>query len=827
MGRFFGRVVFAVLVALPVLGGVHPVPVGAAAVVRWEHVFGDADPQGWSRYDVVSLAGDGSVYLAGEFAGSFSGVTAPGAGYFYFLQKLDAAGAVQWTQMVSSVALGHGPDAPNLAVDGLGNPYLRFCVPACTLAVYDQATGEEVEAISDAGIQNEQPLLGVGSGGVIVVDLVYGAPTTLAARRLNSALGTEWSFDLTGKLETNSARAWLVGGSNGSFWAIGTKPGDDNVMPMVHISATGGDLGTVAHSGGSPFDEAWIPSAGTGGPVAVGPGGHLWIDVDPPGDGFDRQPTSFSPTDGSRVGPIDLTLPHEQVVTASGLVSCDNYDLEVLFGGLLSGSGALPRFRTRVFGSRLITVMQCNPLGGGPPLSMMVVFSTASPVGGGYVREAAIPFPASATVHDMATDASGALAVAGTTSGPDQFLQSPVMSPSNPTASMRAAVAYNPTGNLLDQDEFTALAPVRLFDTRPNEPQGLIHVIKNRIGAGEQLKIHLTGFGGVPSNGVGAVSLNVTVTNPAAAGFITAHPCGTRPLASNLNYVPDQTVANAVIAPVSATGEVCFYSHVATDLLADVNGWFRSGSGFQPLPPVRIFDSRPGEPDGAVQITKQRYGGAAVITVRVGDVAGVPASASAVSLNVTATEPIGNGFVTVYPCGDRPLASNLNYIAGQTVPNAVIAPLGNDSVLCFYAHADTHLIADINGYFGASAGFHPVTPTRTYDTRVGEPDGAVAVTKHKYGGTELLTVTMTGVAGVPSTGVGAVSLNVTATNPNGPGYVTVFPCGERPLASNINFTAGATVPNAVLTPVSARGEVCFYAHADTDLIADVNGWFPA
>jgi hypothetical protein len=80
---------------------------------------------------------------------------------------------------------------------------------------------------------------------------------------------------------------------------------------------------------------------------------------------------------------------------------------------------------------------------------------------------------------------------------------------------------------------------------------------------------------------------------------------------------------------------------------------------------------------------------------------------------------------------------------------------------------------------------------------------------------------------MPATGVGAVSLNVTATNPIASGFVTVFPCGDRPLASSVNFTAGATVANAVVTPVSASGEVCFFANVDTDLIADVNGWLPA
>ena len=41
----------------------------------------------------------------------------------------------------------------------------------------------------------------------------------------------------------------------------------------------------------------------------------------------------------------------------------------------------------------------------------------------------------------------------------------------------------------------------------------------------------------------------------------------------------------------------------------------------------------------------------------------------------------------------------------------------------------------------------------------------------------------------------------------------------------MNFVAGEIVPNAVIAPVSASGEVCFYAMADTFLVADINGWF--
>jgi hypothetical protein len=87
---------------------------------------------------------------------------------------------------------------------------------------------------------------------------------------------------------------------------------------------------------------------------------------------------------------------------------------------------------------------------------------------------------------------------------------------------------------------------------------------------------------------------------------------------------------------------------------------------------------------------------------------------------------------------------------------------------------------------------------------------------------------VTDLAGVvPATGVGAVALNVTVTDPSGAGFITVYPCGSRTLVANVNYVAGQTVPNAVIAPVSPTGTVCFYSHATTDLVVDLNGWFAA
>ena len=124
--------------------------------------------------------------------------------------------------------------------------------------------------------------------------------------------------------------------------------------------------------------------------------------------------------------------------------------------------------------------------------------------------------------------------------------------------------------------KFVGVDPKRLFDTRPAEPNGLVAVPKGKVGGVRELRVKVTGVGGVPGSGVGAVSLNVTVTEPVGPGFVTVYPCGTRPNASNLNFVGGQTVPNAVIAPVSVDGEVCLFSNLDTHLLADVNGWFAS-----------------------------------------------------------------------------------------------------------------------------------------------------------------------------------------------------------------------------------------------------------
>jgi 3,4-dihydroxy-2-butanone 4-phosphate synthase len=365
-----------------------------------------------------------------------------------------------------------------------------------------------------------------------------------------------------------------------------------------------------------------------------------------------------------------------------------------------------------------------------------------------------------------------------------------------------------------------------VFDTRPGEG-GLRTVSKQKISGATELRVKLTDLSGlVPASGVGAVSLNVTVTQPDGAGYVTVYPCGTKPNASSLNYTAGQTIPNAVIAPVSAQGEVCFFSTQPTHILADVNGWFASGSSFASVSPSRVFDTRPGE-GGLRTVSKQKISGATELRVKLTNLSGlVPASGvGAVSLNVTVTQPDGAGYVTVYPCGTKPNASSLNYTAGQTIPNAVIAPVSAQGEVCFFSTQPTHILADVNGWFASGSSFASVSPSRVFDTRPGE-GGLRTVSKQKISGATELRVKLTNLSGlVPASGVGAVSLNVTVTQPDGAGYVTVYPCGTKPNASSLNYVAGETIPNAVIAPVSAQGEVCFFSTQPTHILADVNGWF--
>jgi hypothetical protein len=228
------------------------------------------------------------------------------------------------------------------------------------------------------------------------------------------------------------------------------------------------------------------------------------------------------------------------------------------------------------------------------------------------------------------------------------------------------------------------LAPRRLLDTR---------AIAQRVGVNSVREVSVAGANGVPGDAIAAM-LNVTVTGSKDAGFVTVFPCGTAPPdVSNVNFVTGQTVANASLATIGAGGNVCFYTSADIDLIVDLNGAYTPSAtaSLVPMAPQRLIDTRVAGgpiPPGSPQ------------EVTISDAPGVPAGTVAVALNVTATGTQAAGYVTVYPCGTSvPDVSNLNFTAGDTVPNSVTVPVGSNGKICFYTSATTHGIVDINGAY--------------------------------------------------------------------------------------------------------------------------------
>lgn len=114
----------------------------------------------------------------------------------------------------------------------------------------------------------------------------------------------------------------------------------------------------------------------------------------------------------------------------------------------------------------------------------------------------------------------------------------------------------------------------------------------------------------------------------------------------------------------------------------------------------------------------------------------------------------------------------------------------------------------------------PIAPSRIVDTRTGVGGRAGPI-----GSNQAAVFRVSGVGGVPSTGVAAVVANVTVTGPTAAGYLTVYPADvPRPLASNLNYIQGQTVPSMVMVPVSPTGRVKFAAGGvGTHLVADLLG----
>ena len=226
--------------------------------------------------------------------------------------------------------------------------------------------------------------------------------------------------------------------------------------------------------------------------------------------------------------------------------------------------------------------------------------------------------------------------------------------------------------------------------------------------------------------------------------------------------------------------------------------------GFVPTsPPIRAIDTRDSAPVAGGHV------------LRVGLAGMVTEDARAAVIDLAAVDPIGAGYLTAFSCDEpMPPTSNLNYLAGTTRATHAVVSVSGDRSICVFTMVDTDVLVDVTGSYSTSPsayGFHPMAPTRIYDSRLA--GGA-----WRTGETRPIAV--------PAAAAG-VAINVTITQPALAGFVTVFACrATLPVVSNVNYLPGQVVANLVQIG-AADGEVCVHSSASTHIVIDLQGAYDA
>ncbi|MEJ7764454.1 MAG: Ig-like domain-containing protein, partial [Acidimicrobiales bacterium] len=300
-----------------------------------------------------------------------------------------------------------------------------------------------------------------------------------------------------------------------------------------------------------------------------------------------------------------------------------------------------------------------------------------------------------------------------------------------------------------------------------------------------------------------------TVSVVAATGLATYTPAPGHGGVDTFTY----TVSDGTTTSASATVTV-------TTVLGSDGTYF-------PVSPHRLLDTRVATGTSS----RTRVGSGQTIAVQVAGVAGsgLPATGiAAVSINLTATEATGNGYLVAHASGTpRPPSSNVNYVTAASVPNAAIVPVGADGkVLIFNTGSSVHLVVDVVGWYsgpGRAPGsrLQVLPPARLLDTRT---PGLGPI-----GSNSTLDVQVTGVpgTGVPATGVAAVVMNLTQAGNDQGGWMTVYPTGEaRQYTSSLNFAPGDIDPNMVVSKVGTGGKVSIYnLQGNAHVIIDILGYY--
>jgi hypothetical protein len=335
--------------------------------------------------------------------------------------------------------------------------------------------------------------------------------------------------------------------------------------------------------------------------------------------------------------------------------------------------------------------------------------------------------------------------------------------------------------------------PSRLVDTRATG---------QRLGAGGVLTVDFSVVApAAVGSDAGAVVLNITAADPAAAGYLTVWPCSAdRPSTSSVNFGAGRARGAQAISQLGSGRTVCVFASAATDVIVDLQGVFVVSGGltFAPLTPARVLDTR-----------------------FIGRAATIPVSASggatAVAITLTVTGGATAGFLSAYPCSaGRPDVSNVNWQAGETTAGAVFVPVGADGTVCVYTSSPVDVIVDVTGTFSAGGAlrFVPVAATRMVDTRTGAGGWW-----GRQGAGQTIDI---GVA--PDTAV-AVTGTITMVEPSTAGYLTATACGLSEVTSSVNAARNTVVANSLTPGLAPGGDLCIHSVVGTHTLFDTTGWW--
>lgn len=206
--------------------------------------------------------------------------------------------------------------------------------------------------------------------------------------------------------------------------------------------------------------------------------------------------------------------------------------------------------------------------------------------------------------------------------------------------------------------------------------------------------------------------------------------------------------------------------------------------------------------------------------------AGVPADATALVVNVTAVAPQAPGYFSLTPCGvaEDARTSALNFAAGRNIANSVIVPVSQSAAtlgqICLFSSVPAHALLDVTGWIGADGelSLEQLGSARAVDTRT-----ATGISGRLPAGVRT-PVSLDSL--LRSDTVGAVSLNVTAIRPTSAGFLTIDGCtdGLAP-TSSLNFVADEIRGNNGVFSIGADRQICVTSSTDTHLTIDVTGEF--